>query len=89
MKRNLKKVKKHLERAGVVNLDTSIVQSPVYLFLAQELSFGESDREGTETIEPVKSSLDEAVQWVMNSEITHSASCVLILKAHHTLSRSV
>lgn len=73
---------------GMVNLDTSIVQSPVHLFLAQELSFMESDREGTETIEPIKSSLDEAVQWVMESEITHSASCVLILKAHYTLNHS-
>jgi len=72
---------------GVVNLDTSIVQSPVHLFLAQDLNFVESDREGTETIEPVNSSLAEVAQWVMDSEITHSASCVLILKAHYTLNR--
>jgi hypothetical protein len=74
---------------GMVNLDTSIVQSPVYLFLAQNLNFVESDREGTETIEPIKTSLAEAVQQVIQSEITHSASCVLILKAAHLLNRSI
>jgi hypothetical protein len=31
------------------------------------------------------SPLDEAVQMVMDSKITHAPSCVLIVKAHYAL----
>ena len=73
---------------GRVDLDTSIVRSPAQLFLARRLSFTGSDQEGTEVMRPVKTSLAEAVQLVMDSEITHSPSCVLILKAARWLAES-
>jgi len=72
---------------GSFDLDTSIVHCPVHLFLAKQLSFTQTHQEGTETIKTLQVSLDEAVQMVMDSKITHSPSCVLILKAANILSQ--
>jgi len=79
---------KEWSELGVFDIDTSIVHCPVHLFLARQLTFRESHQEGTETIETVRLSLDEAVQMVMDSKITHAPSCVLILKAHNVLAQS-
>jgi len=70
---------------GSFDLDTSIINCPVHLFLAKHLNFIETDQEGTETIETVKVSLNAAIQMVMESAITHSPSCVLILKAQNAM----
>ncbi|HEV7843100.1 MAG TPA: hypothetical protein VGO69_05350, partial [Pyrinomonadaceae bacterium] len=45
----------------------------------------EPDREVSETIRVVKIQMSEAVEQVMRSEITHAASCYLILKAERIL----
>lgn len=66
---------------GKLNTDTSIIKSPAYLFLARKLKFEESDQEGSEKIKMEKMSLDEAVEKVLKTEITHATSCYLILKA--------
>lgn len=66
---------------GTIDLDTTIVKNVVNFFIAENLKIGESKREDTEEIETVKMKLSEAVGKVMNGEITHSISCVLILKA--------
>ena len=66
---------------GVMDVDTSIIRSPVALFVARGLTFTETEREGTETIKTEKLPLADAVQRVMDGEITHSVSCVLLLKA--------
>lgn len=65
---------------GAFDLDTSIVHCPVYIFLAKQLKFTSTHREGTETIETVKIPFDTALQMVMDGKITHSPSCVTILK---------
>jgi ADP-ribose pyrophosphatase len=70
---------------GVFHIDTSIVHCPVYLFMARQLTFTQTNQEGTETIERLKVSFDTAVQMVMDSKITHGPSCVLILKASNWL----
>lgn len=70
---------------GRMDMDTSVVRGSVRLFLARELGFTETEQEGTETIEPLEVPLAEAVRMVLESEITHSPSCVLILKAGHRL----
>ncbi len=72
---------------GVVNVDTSIVHCPAHLFLAKQLTFTKTKREGTETIKTVKLPLNVAGQMVMDSAITHSISCVLILKAINALQK--
>ena len=70
---------------GQMDLDTSIVQSPAHLFLARHLTFTEPEREGTEAMRPVTLLLAEAALQVMNSQITHGPSCVIILKAERWL----
>jgi ADP-ribose pyrophosphatase len=67
---------------GTVDPFTASVVSPTRLYLAEGLRFGDHAQEGTEIIRCVKLSLIEAVQKVINSEITHGPSCVVILKAH-------
>lgn len=66
---------------GTVNPFTTIVVSPTRLFLARKLSFGDTDREGTEQIRIRAMPLAQAVEMVCDSRITHGPSCVLILKA--------
>jgi ADP-ribose pyrophosphatase len=72
---------------GSVDPLTSIIHSPANLFLARKLSFCEPDCDSTEIIQMVKVKLCEAVRMVMESEITHGPSCVLILKTNHFLNR--
>ena len=66
---------------GQVDPDTAKLRSPVWLFLAERLTFTEADQEETETILSVRLPFAEAVQQVLWSGITHAPSCVLILKA--------
>jgi len=65
---------------GVVDPFTASVVSPTQLYLARKLRFGDQALEGTEQIKCVKMTLAEAVEMVIESEITHGPSCVLILK---------
>jgi ADP-ribose pyrophosphatase len=65
---------------GIVDPFTANVVSPTRLFLARGLEFGEHAQEGTETIRCVKMSLADAVRKVLDSEITHGPSAVLLLK---------
>jgi len=67
---------------GFVDPLTSIVHAPAELFIAQGLTFVEPEHESTEIIRVLKAKLSEAVRMVMDSEITHGPSAVLILKAH-------
>lgn len=66
---------------GSIETDTSIVHCPVHLFVAKKLTFKKPEREGSEVMETVKMSFDEAVEKVLIGEIKHAVSCVLILKA--------
>jgi 8-oxo-dGTP pyrophosphatase MutT (NUDIX family) len=67
---------------GVLNVDTSIVNSQAHQFLARKLKFKEPEQEGSENIKAVKVTLQEAVEKVLRGEITHAPSAALILKAH-------
>ncbi len=72
---------------GFFDIETSIVQAPVYLFMVKGLEFTETDPDSTEDIKRIRVTLDEALQMVMENKITHSPSCVLILKAHLHLNK--
>lgn len=67
---------------GFVDPFTSAIHSPATLFLARKLSLVKPEPEGTELIKVLKLDLSEAVRMVMESEITHGPSCVLILKTY-------
>jgi ADP-ribose pyrophosphatase len=70
---------------GQIEEDTSLVRSRGYLFLARRLSFTKPEQDGTEQVEFLKMSFEEAVQRVMQSEIVHSPSALVILKALLTI----
>jgi len=60
---------------------TSYMDASVYLYLARNLSFKEVSRQEALNIKLIKISLEKALMMVMNGEIFHTGSCVLILKA--------
>lgn len=66
---------------GTIDLDTSIVRCRVRLFTAAALRQTDVDPDPTEDIRPQTCSLADAVRMVLDGEITHSPSCVLILAA--------
>lgn len=65
---------------GTVDPFTGSVVSPTQMFLARDLEFGETRREGTELIRPVSMPLQQAVQDVLSSRISHGPTCVALLK---------
>ncbi len=77
---------------GLVNPFTTIINSPNHMFLARRLSpLGRPPKTGAgepeERVSVVKMPFEEAHQAVLRGEITHSASCVLILKTREYLDR--
>ena len=72
---------------GVIDQLTEVVVAPNHLFLATGLEFVAADPEGTESIRPFKLPLADAVRQVLDGEISHAVSAVLILKASHHQSR--
>ncbi len=71
---------------GVVDPFTSICYSPTELYLARDLTKIPREPEEAEVIELLRMSMDDAVACVMRGEVTHAASCTLILKAARILS---
>lgn len=65
---------------GVCDPFTASVRSPTQLYLAEDLTHGTANPEGTEQIRCVKMRLDEAIVAVVESRITHAPSGLLILK---------
>jgi ADP-ribose pyrophosphatase len=72
---------------GPVTQITTLTNYYNHAFLAQKLTFTQRKLEGTETIELVKIKLEEAVQMIIENKITHSHSCMLILKAYQMLKK--
>jgi 8-oxo-dGTP pyrophosphatase MutT (NUDIX family) len=66
---------------GVVDPFTTVVHSPNYMFLAMGVKEGDNSPDEGEVLEVLRVPFLKAVDMAMHSEITHSASCVLILKA--------
>lgn len=66
---------------GFVDPFTTIVHSPNHMFVASDLSYGDRHLDPDERIRLVRTSLGQAVHMVEIGKITHSASCVLILRA--------
>ena len=72
---------------GVIDQLTEVVVAPNHLFLATGLEFAPADPEGSESLRPFKVPLGEAVRRVLDGEITHAVSAVLLFKASHHLDR--
>lgn len=74
---------------GRYDLDTSMIRCPLHFFIARELRRTAPEHEGTESIEILRLPLEEVVRRVMDGAITHSPSCVLVLKAARWLTSGV
>ncbi len=72
---------------GLVNPFTTIVNAPNHLFLARNLSQTRRAPEAGERLDLVKMPFEDALRAVLRGEITHAASCVLILKTQMLLER--
>jgi len=68
-------------KLGKIQLDNSIIKSQSTLYIARKLTFGKTEQDAAEEMNTVKVSLQQAVEKVLNGEINHAPSCVLILKA--------
>jgi 8-oxo-dGTP pyrophosphatase MutT (NUDIX family) len=65
---------------GKLHTSNSVTDEFGYMYLAENLTMGESEPDDTEILELKKVSLMEAVNMVMDSEITDSLSVAAILK---------
>lgn len=72
---------KEFIKLGKIQLDHSIIKSESTQYIARGLTFGKTDQDSSEEMKPVKIKFKEAIEKVLNGEITHAPSCVLILKA--------
>ncbi len=59
---------------------TASVVSPTTMFLATDLTFHDANPEGTEQIRCVKMSLPEAYAAVCSGTITHTPTCIAVLR---------
>ena len=66
---------------GVIDPFTTVIHSPNYMFLAMKLSAGTVSLDPGEIVDVVSVPFREAIRMVLDSRITHGASCVGILKA--------
>lgn len=72
---------KEFIKLGKIQLDHSIIKSESNQYVARGLTFGKTNQDSSEEMKPVKIKFKEAVEKVLNGEITHAPSCVLILRA--------
>ncbi len=71
---------RRMESLGVTDPFTGSVVSPTALFVASDLTFGDSSPESTEQITHITMSLREAVQHVLDGRITHAPTCLILLR---------
>ncbi len=67
-------------RLGQVDPFTSAIASSVDLYLAEQLSGCDTAPEGTEQIEHIVMPLEQALDLVRSSQITHAPTCVALLR---------
>lgn len=78
---------KNWTQLGVTNAAGSVVTWDQYIYLATELTVGIAQLESSEQIELIKMPFEQAVEMVMNGEITISASIIGILMAQEYLNK--
>lgn len=65
---------------SVINPFTGVINCPNYIFLAENLTKTKTNLDEGEVISLEKVSFKEALRMVMDGEITHGATCAVILK---------
>lgn len=76
---------KEFVKLGKIQLDNSILKNETTQYIARQLTFGKPKPDSEEELKIVKMKFSEAVEKVLNGEISHAPSCVLILKAEKWL----
>ena len=72
---------------GMINPFTTVINSPNHLFLARKLTKSRQLRQPEEALEIVTMPFEDALYAALRGEITHGASCALILKTKFLLER--
>ena len=72
---------------GAVDPFTTAIRCRNHLFLARGLSHTDTDLDDGEELTLVKLPFDAALQMVLAGEISHAASCILILRAARLLGK--
>ncbi len=75
------------EELGAVDPFTTAIRCRNHLFLARGLSHTAAAPDDGEELSLVKLPFDAALQMVLAGEISHAASCILILRAARLLGR--
>lgn len=70
-----------------IHTSNSVTDEEGFIFLAQELTYGETEFEDTEDLEIWKLPFSEAVDMVMEGKITDSLSIAGILKAERLINK--
>lgn len=81
LKEELGAIAEEWEYIGFIHPFTSFSKSPNHLFIAKKLNFSHRMLDDGELIDVIRVDLSKALKLVLNGEITHAASCVLILRA--------
>lgn len=69
----------HWEEIARIDVAASVIKGKQYLFLAKDLDFVQTKKEAIEEISLIKMTLDEAVQKVINGNITNASAVIGIL----------
>ena len=69
------------------NTSNSVTDEHAYLFLAQDLTFGESNPEENEELQVMKIGFNEAIDMVVNGKIKDSLTIVSLLLTKELVSR--
>ena len=70
---------------GRIDPFTNLIYCPTYLYLAQNLQEGKSEQDETEKIKVIKIPFKKAISWAKQGKITHSPTCVALLRAQDYL----
>ena len=71
---------------GKIECDTAITNSLCHLYIARKLKFKKANSESSEKIKMLKMKFETALEKVLDGEITHPQTCIMILKAVKLLS---
>ena len=72
---------KNWQNLSCVDPFTTVISSPNHMFIAKNLQKGVQKLDAGENIKVIHMPFAKALDMVINGEITHAASCTLILKA--------
>jgi ADP-ribose pyrophosphatase len=76
-----------IEFLGELDTSPALVSEKIYMYLAEDLSFGECDPDDDEFLEIIKIPLSKLVDMVLSGEIEDGKTQSAVLRAHTMISR--